>query len=64
MSGGHFKGESLDKEKFTKMLEEYYVLRGWDKDTGIPSRSTLEKYGLGDIATKMERSTTNVFLGR
>lgn len=53
--GGPFKGESLDKEKFTKMLEEYYVLRGWDPDTGIPTRSTLEEYGLGDVADELER---------
>ena len=55
MPGGPFKGESLDKEQFTRMLEEYYVLRGWDPATGIPTRSILEEYGLGDIASELEK---------
>jgi aldehyde:ferredoxin oxidoreductase len=53
--GGTFKGEILDREKFTKMLEDYYAIRGWNKDTGIPTRTTLEEYGLGDIADQLEK---------
>ena len=30
ISNGLFKGEYLDDEKFTTMLEQYYALRGWD----------------------------------
>ena len=44
----------IDKEKFPKMLEEYYALRGWHRDTGIPSRQTLEEYGLQDVADDLE----------
>ena len=55
MPGGPFKGESLDRDKFTRMLEEYYALRGWDQDSGIPTRSILEEYGLGDIASELEK---------
>ena len=53
--GGRFKGENLDREQFTKMLEDYYFLRGWDPGTGIPTRSTLEEYGLRDVADELER---------
>jgi aldehyde:ferredoxin oxidoreductase len=42
---GPWKGEVLDKEKFEAMKEEYYFLRGWDKD-GRPTEKTLEKLGL------------------
>ena len=56
VAGGPFKGEALDKEKYTKMLEDYYALRGWDKHTGIPTRATLEEYGLSDIAQQLERT--------
>ena len=28
------------------MLDEYYELRGWDKETGIPTPETLKKLGL------------------
>jgi len=36
----------LDKDKFTGMLKEYYRLRGWDTETGIPLPDTLASYGL------------------
>ncbi len=29
------------------MLREYYAVRGWDPETGAPTRDTLEKLGLG-----------------
>ena len=36
-------------------LEEYYEARGWDPETGIPRRSTLEKMGLKYVADEMEQ---------
>jgi aldehyde:ferredoxin oxidoreductase len=33
---------------FEKMLNDYYVLRGWD-DSGIPTKESLEKLGLEDF---------------
>jgi aldehyde:ferredoxin oxidoreductase len=42
---GPWKGEVLDREKFEAMKDEYYFLRGWDKD-GRPTEKTLEKLGL------------------
>ncbi len=44
-------GSTLDKEKFTKMLKEYYRLRGWDEETGLPLRETLEGLGLHDLVS-------------
>ena len=32
---GPFKGESFSRTEFTKMLDEYYEIRGWSKE-GIP----------------------------
>ncbi|MEM3652939.1 MAG: aldehyde ferredoxin oxidoreductase C-terminal domain-containing protein, partial [Nitrososphaerales archaeon] len=32
------------------MLDEYYEVRGWDKKTGIPKRSTLERLDLKYVA--------------
>ncbi|MBA7617155.1 putative oxidoreductase YdhV [subsurface metagenome] len=43
--GGPFKGERLVKEKFDKMIDEYYTLRGWDED-GVPTEETFNKFGL------------------
>jgi aldehyde:ferredoxin oxidoreductase len=44
-------GNRLDKEKFTRMVKEYYQLRGWDENTGVPLYETLKSFGLGDLAT-------------
>ncbi|MDD5083256.1 MAG: aldehyde ferredoxin oxidoreductase C-terminal domain-containing protein, partial [Dehalococcoidales bacterium] len=43
--GGPLKGERLDKEKFDNMLNEYYVISGWDRE-GIPMKETFRKYNL------------------
>jgi aldehyde:ferredoxin oxidoreductase len=42
---GTYKGEKLDKEKFERMLDEYYGVRGWDRN-GIPTQETFLKFGL------------------
>jgi len=39
---GPFKGEKLDKDKWDEMLTEYYVLHGWDPETGYPREQTLK----------------------
>ena len=51
---GPFKGASLDREKFDRMLQLYYDKRGWD-GRGIPTKSTLMKLGLGDVAQELGR---------
>ena len=43
-------GKTLDREKFTGMLIEYYHLRGWDEHTGLPHRKTLTDLDLDDLA--------------
>jgi len=39
------KGRKIDRERFNMMLDEYYVLHGWD-NKGVPTKETLEKLGL------------------
>jgi len=43
-------GTRVDKETFRKMMDEYYAIRGWDRISGMPSRSLLVKLGLEDVA--------------
>jgi aldehyde:ferredoxin oxidoreductase len=43
------KGKAVDKEKFEKMKDEYYELRGWDIKTGLLKKDTLKKLDLTDI---------------
>jgi aldehyde:ferredoxin oxidoreductase len=53
LSKGPYKGAVLDREKFEQMKNEYYELRGWDKETGIPSREKLVELGLEDVADEV-----------
>jgi aldehyde:ferredoxin oxidoreductase len=39
------KGGHMDRNKFQKMLDEYYELHGWDKK-GIPTPETIKKLKL------------------
>ncbi len=39
----------LDRDKFRDMLKEYYRLRGWDEETGLPLAETLAALGLDDL---------------
>ena len=48
-------GLTLSADKFEEMKRQYYVLRGWDGDTGIPTRESLERLGIGDVADDLEK---------
>ncbi len=42
------KGKAVDKDEFEKMMDEYYALRGWEVQTGLPEKETLDRLGLKD----------------
>jgi aldehyde:ferredoxin oxidoreductase len=50
-----FVGQSvkLDRAKFSTLLDEYYALRGWDTETGRPTRAKLEALDLSDVADEL-----------
>jgi aldehyde:ferredoxin oxidoreductase len=37
------------------MKSEYYELRGWDVESGLPTKAKLKELGLGDVATDLGR---------
>jgi aldehyde:ferredoxin oxidoreductase len=39
------RGKKIDREKFERMLDEYYEHHGWDEN-GVPTAETLKKLGL------------------
>lgn len=41
------RGQVIDREKFTKMIDEYYEHHGWDKN-GVPTKATLKRLGLDE----------------
>ena len=47
-------GQVLDRDKFTSMLKEYYRLRGWDEETGLPRAETLAALGLDDLKSALK----------
>jgi aldehyde:ferredoxin oxidoreductase len=52
MPSGSAKGQTVDLDR---MLDEYYALRGWDKETGLIRKETLERLDLGDVKAELER---------
>ena len=40
----------LDRADMEKAKDLFYDIFGWDKTTGVPTRETLEKFDLGDMA--------------
>jgi aldehyde:ferredoxin oxidoreductase len=43
----------IDKAKFEALKDRYYELRGWDVNTGWPTRAKLEELGLKDVADEL-----------
>jgi aldehyde:ferredoxin oxidoreductase len=44
---------SATEAELEKMKDDYYQIMGWDLQTGIPTRSTLEKHKLADAADEL-----------
>ena len=43
---GPLKGEVLDRDKWGLMLDEYYDLHRWDRETGTITKDRLEQLGI------------------
>lgn len=56
LTKGPLKGTKLDRTKYDAMLQLYYDRRGWDK-RGIPTKKTLTKLGLQDVAQQLGEYT-------
>jgi aldehyde:ferredoxin oxidoreductase len=48
-------GKTLDRKEFEKMKDDYYRRRGWDTETGFPTKARLQELGLGDIISDLEK---------
>jgi len=51
---GPNEGYCIPMKDIEFLLDAYYKARGWDAD-GIPTRDTLERMGLGDVADALGR---------
>ena len=43
----------IDKARFEALKDRYYELRGWDVNTGWPTRAKFEELGLKDVADEL-----------
>jgi aldehyde:ferredoxin oxidoreductase len=46
-------GETVSWEDWNDLVDLYYARRGWDRETGWPTRATYETFGLGDVADEL-----------
>ena len=53
LKSGASKGQMITEKDLKVMLDEYYTVRGWDVDTGIPSREKLVELGLDYVADQL-----------
>ncbi len=53
---GPFKGHRLDWNKYNGMLDEYYEIHGWDRNTGWQTNKGLKELGLAEVAKKLEKA--------
>ncbi len=44
----------MDRDDWQTALTMFYKQFGWDETTGAPTRATLEKFGLSDVADRLE----------
>ena len=45
----------LDRADMEKAKDLFYNIFGWDLTTGVPTRETLEKFDLADMADDLEK---------
>ncbi|MBA1336017.1 MAG: Tungsten-containing aldehyde:ferredoxin oxidoreductase [Firmicutes bacterium] len=60
VKSGPYAGHKCDKDMWDKMLDKYYELHGWDIETGLQTRMSLNQIGLEDIAEMIARRNANI----
>jgi aldehyde:ferredoxin oxidoreductase len=56
VKSGPYKGYRCEKENWGKMLDQFYELHGWDRETGLQTRTGLKGLGLEKVASKLEEA--------
>jgi aldehyde:ferredoxin oxidoreductase len=54
VKSGPYTGEHLDHDAWNRTLDEYYILQGWDRDSGLQTRETLRNLGLDVVVNRLE----------
>jgi aldehyde:ferredoxin oxidoreductase len=57
VKSGPYKGYRCERERWDEMLDEFYELQGWDKETGFQTRKGLAELGMEDVAERLEEAS-------
>jgi aldehyde:ferredoxin oxidoreductase len=49
------KGARVEREDFESLKSEYYGLRGWNVESGLPTETKLKELELGDVAGDLKK---------
>jgi len=55
VKSGPYAGYKCDREKWDEMLDRFYELQGWDKETGLQTRQCLVELDLADVAEQLQK---------
>ena len=55
MGGGPSGGMIVEKDKFDRILDEYYGARKWDVETGLQTEAGLDRLGLKWLADNLKK---------
>ena len=55
VKSGPYAGYKCDKDKWDEMLDRFYELHGWDKETGWQTSKCLRELGMEDVAEKLKK---------
>jgi len=50
----------LDRDRYNEALTSFYSMSGYDPDTGIPTRETLDRLGLSEVARDLAKQGITV----
>ncbi|NIN00036.1 MAG: hypothetical protein GTO24_18780 [candidate division Zixibacteria bacterium] len=56
VKSGPYKGHRCEKENWDRMLDEFYALQGWDRKTGLQTRTCLTGLGMEPVARRLEEA--------
>jgi aldehyde:ferredoxin oxidoreductase len=54
-SGKALTGSRLSRKEVNQLLDDYYEIRGWDKETGLPTRKILTELDLDYVADELSK---------
>jgi aldehyde:ferredoxin oxidoreductase len=49
------KGKVVERDKFEKMMDEYYALRGWEVESGLQKKEKLNALSLSELTPELEK---------